>query len=233
MSHVTSFRIYRKHSTRPSTFGLWVHTYCKLSSCKSVLTVSSYRVQSNEIYTYGRVSCGSLPRVRRHGLLYLWTFEYGQFNTVLICDFGFSQWSMDPLRPSDANKHQLNNPSLVQIMAFCQFSTKPLSEAKMAYCELGPWEQISMNFKWNCDFNARKCIENVLSNMAAILFRPCGCTYWELNDIDGLVQEWSISIANALEILQSCTKPSIESISNKTSTQLCCPLFCCGYFVSP
>ena len=27
--------------------------------------------------------------------------------------------------------------------------------------------------------------------------------------IDGLVQDCSISIANALEILQSCTKPSI------------------------
>ena len=26
--------------------------------------------------------------------------------------------------------------------------------------------------------------------------------------IDGLVQNWSISIANTLEILQSCTKPS-------------------------
>ena len=29
------------------------------------------------------------------------------------------------------------------------------------------------------------------------------------DDIDGLVQVCSISIANALEILQSCTKPSI------------------------
>ena len=28
-------------------------------------------------------------------------------------------------------------------------------------------------------------------------------------DIDGLVQDRSISIANALEILRSCTKPSI------------------------
>ena len=30
-----------------------------------------------------------------------------------------------------------------------------------------------------------------------------------LNDIDGLVQDCSNSIANALELLQSCTKPSI------------------------
>ena len=31
----------------------------------------------------------------------------------------------------------------------------------------------------------------------------------ELNHIDGLVQDCSNSIANALELLQSCTKPSI------------------------
>ena len=29
------------------------------------------------------------------------------------------------------------------------------------------------------------------------------------DDIDGLVQDFSISIANAMEILQSCIKPSI------------------------
>ena len=32
--------------------------------------------------------------------------------------------------------------------------------------------------------------------------------------IDGLRQDCSISIANALEILQSCTKPSISSVAN-------------------
>ena len=29
------------------------------------------------------------------------------------------------------------------------------------------------------------------------------------NDIDGSVQDYSNSIANAMELLQSCTKPSI------------------------
>ena len=38
--------------------------------------VCSYRAQSNEICTYGRVSRGFLPRVRRYGLLYLPTVEY-------------------------------------------------------------------------------------------------------------------------------------------------------------
>ena len=61
ISHVTPFRKYGKHSTGPSTYGLWVRTYSKLLSCKSVLTVCRYRAQSNEIWTYGRVSRGS-PR---------------------------------------------------------------------------------------------------------------------------------------------------------------------------
>ena len=76
ITHVTPFHIYGKHSTGPSTYGPWVRTYSKLFSCKSVLTVCSYRAQSNEIYTYGWVSHGSLPRVHRYGLLYLRTVEY-------------------------------------------------------------------------------------------------------------------------------------------------------------
>ena len=76
ITQVTPFSSYEKHSTGPSTYWLWVHTYSKLLSYKSVLTVRSYRSQSNEIYTYRRVSRGSLPRVRWYGLLYLWTVEY-------------------------------------------------------------------------------------------------------------------------------------------------------------
>ena len=79
ITHVTSFRKYGKHSTRPSTYGPCVRTYSKLFSCQSVLTLCSYRAQSNEIPTYGRVSRGSIPRVRRYGLLYLRTVEYNQY----------------------------------------------------------------------------------------------------------------------------------------------------------
>ena len=42
-----------------------------------------------------------------------------------------------------------------------------------------------------------------------------GCISFALShqyDIDGLVQDCSNSIANALELLQSCTKPSIYCI---------------------
>ena len=75
-THVTPFRKYGKHSTGPSTYGLWARTYSKLFSCKPVLMVCSYGAQSNEICTYGRVSRGTIPRVRRYGLLYLRTVEY-------------------------------------------------------------------------------------------------------------------------------------------------------------
>ena len=76
ITHVTPFRKYGKHSTGPSTYGAWVRTYSKLFSCKSVLTVCSYRAQANEICTYGRLSRGSLARVRGYGLPYLRTVEY-------------------------------------------------------------------------------------------------------------------------------------------------------------
>ena len=76
ITHVTPFRICRKHLTEFSTCGPWVRTYSKLFSCESAFTVCSCRAQSMEIYTYGRVSRGSLPRVCRYGLLYLWTVKY-------------------------------------------------------------------------------------------------------------------------------------------------------------
>ena len=79
ITHVTPFRKYGKHSTGPSTYGPWARTYSKLFSCKPVLTVCSYGAQSNEICTYGRVSRGTIPRVRRYGLLYLRTVEYDQW----------------------------------------------------------------------------------------------------------------------------------------------------------
>ena len=80
ITHVTLFPKYGKHSTGPSTYGPWVRTYSKSFSCKPVLTVCNYRAQSNEILTYGEVSRGSVPRVRRYGLLYLRAVEYVQLS---------------------------------------------------------------------------------------------------------------------------------------------------------
>ena len=64
------------------TYGPWARAYSKLFSCKPVLTVCSYGAQSNEICTYGRVSRGSIPRVRRYGLLFLQTVEYDQYYII-------------------------------------------------------------------------------------------------------------------------------------------------------
>ena len=36
---------------------------------------------------------------------------------------------------------------------------------------------------------------------------------WQVH-VDGLVEDCSISIANALEIMQSCTKPSLYTVYN-------------------
>ena len=90
ITHVTPFRKYGKHSTGPSTYGPWVRTYSKLS-CTSILTVCSYRAQSNEICAYGRVSRGSLPRVRWYGLLYLRTVDDH-------CKQSYSSWNIPPDR---------------------------------------------------------------------------------------------------------------------------------------
>ena len=42
-------------------------------------------------------------------------------------------------------------------------------------------------------------------------FHTVSSCYVSYDYIDGLVEDCNISIANALEILQSCTKPSILS----------------------
>ena len=46
---------------------------------------------------------------------------------------------------------------LIQITACCLFSTEPLPETILTYCQLDPKEQTSLNFKSKCnDFNSRK-----------------------------------------------------------------------------
>ena len=79
ITHVTPFRRYGKHSTGPSNQLLTDNESIPAASCSAVsyiLTDCSYGAQSNEIYTHGRVSRGSHPRVRGYSLLYLRTVEY-------------------------------------------------------------------------------------------------------------------------------------------------------------
>ena len=70
---------------------------------------------------------------------------------------------INSLRPSDAYMHQETKSSLVQIMAFRLFGTKPLSEPTVTYCQLDPKEHISWNIIWLSDvFNQENAYENVV-----------------------------------------------------------------------
>ena len=88
-----------------------------------------------------------------------------------------------------------NSPSLVQIMPWRRPGGKPLSEPMMVslltYICVTQWVNTHCRGFLAHDELIHKASTKVRYN------------------IDGLVQDCSISIANALEILQSCTKPSI------------------------
>ena len=78
MTHMTAFLKYGKHSTWPSTYGLWIRTYRKSFSCKSLLTICCYKAQSNEICMYGRVSRGLFREFVGTACC-----TYGQSNTTI------------------------------------------------------------------------------------------------------------------------------------------------------
>ena len=49
--------------------------------------------------------------------------------------------------PSATYMCQRTGPSLVQVMACRLFGAKPLPEPKLVYCQLDPWEQVSVKFE--------------------------------------------------------------------------------------
>ena len=55
--------------------------------------------------------------------------------------------------------HQRIGSALVQTVACCLFSTKPLSKPMLGYSQLDPWEQTSVKFESKFEiFHSRKCI---------------------------------------------------------------------------
>ena len=65
---------------------------------------------------------------------------------------------------------------------------------------------------WGC----RIWISNYISEycgLELLIHNPGTCFWWQSPCIDGLVKGCSNSIAKALELLQSCTKPSMSSFS--------------------
>ena len=56
------------------------------------------------------------------------------------------QW-VNSSPPTAAYMHQGTGPALAQVMACHLFSTKPLPELMLTYCQLDSWEQISVKFE--------------------------------------------------------------------------------------
>ena len=99
-----------------------------------------------------------------------------EFNTLLKNNFGHRlfielMFVKTPCNPQelwftswDPNIPQIPSPteprpSLVQIMAYHLFSTEPLSEPMLYYCQLGPQEQTSVKLHWKFKhFHSKKCI---------------------------------------------------------------------------
>ena len=119
---------------------------------------------------------------------------------------------INPLCTGNAMWYQMPGLTLVRVMACRLSDTSPLPEPMQTYWSLYPlrtkyseiWAQIQ-----TCLFQ-EKAFEEVIFKLVAMLSGP------RLNlsscHIDGLVQDCSISSASAMEILQSCTQPSIYEI---------------------
>ena len=75
--------------------------------------------------------------------------------------------------------HQWIRSALVQIMTCRLFDAKPLSKSTLGYCQLGHWEQTSMEYEPKYKFVIHEnAFENVASEMAAILYMG-NWVYWE------------------------------------------------------
>ena len=108
--------------------------------------------------------------------------------------------------------------------------TKPLPEPKLIYHQkysaaFSSEHDMPMNLICNMFGNETlsKLLPHVLQANEFGLFgyQAFKKYLWIRQHFDGLVQDCSISITNALEILESCTKPSIYSIR---SHKIFCPL---------
>ena len=84
------------------------------------------------------------------------------------------------LKPSDAYVRHQPRPSLVQIMSWRLFGTKPLSEPMMYYCHSDPEEEASVKlYSKFTYFHCKNALEQVVWKMTAILSRPKCVKMWK------------------------------------------------------
>ena len=80
---------------------------------------------------------------------------------------------INSLKSSDAYIHLWTRSSLVEIMACCRLSAKPLHQPMLTNCPLDYKEHISMNFYIkNQFFTHEGTYKNVVCKIAAILSQP-------------------------------------------------------------
>ena len=74
--------------------------------------------------------------------------------------------------PSATYMRQCTRSTLVLVIACRLFGAKPLLEPMLTYCQLDYWKQTSVKFKSKLQhFLSRKCTENVICKIMAILSR--------------------------------------------------------------
>ena len=136
-------------------FGLILECYCR--GCGAYLKPLNRQVEALEKLTQLTNSLKSEKEVRLHILDKicrwlsgnLWYLQHNCIGDTIVyhsdsdelVGVGFG------LRPNDTDMHHQKRPSLLQIMACCLFSNKPLSEPMLPYCQLDSWECISVKFE--------------------------------------------------------------------------------------
>ena len=129
------------------------------------------------------------------------TFSHA-FSWMKMYEFRLKfHWSLFPTNPKAPI---YNIPAFVQIMARCRPGDKSLSEPMLVslptyLCVTRPQQVNSVIF------------DQIIITPNCISYEICTwfCSLFCCGHIHGLVQDCSNSIANALELLQSCNKPSI------------------------
>ena len=83
---------------------------------------------------------------------------------------------LDSLQPGDTIGCQMSWSTLVQIMAWCLFGTKPLSETMLTSHQLESQEQLLWNLNLNTNiFSQKNAFGNLICRMSTISFPASMC----------------------------------------------------------